>query len=197
MTRKRDTSPEGLLQRVITDLENDDPEAHRDAVLGLLCQGPLLCSETFIKEFKQPAVEDWDVGVVRADAVVGAELLAFLRQTVRNEGTGAVGYGISTNHSMTFSAVATRRRVTCRAEGAMRDVAILQLVLLLDRVGLSNLRICGVEDCQRLFVKTYRREFCSVRCQQRDYKRRLRQRTREQKEQQTRARRRRVTKGTR
>jgi hypothetical protein len=135
--------------------------------------------------------------VVRGDSLVRAELLAFLRQTVRNEGTGAVGNGISITNPITFSATATGRRVTYAAQGRMRDIAILQLVLLLDHVGLSNVRRCGVGDCHRLFVKTYRREFCSVRCQARDYKRKLRQRMREQQEQQTRARRRRNTKGTR
>jgi hypothetical protein len=197
VTRKRDTSPEALLQTVITGLENDYPPTYRGAVLALLAQGPLLCPETLLKELEQPAGEQWDVGVVRGDSLARAELLAFLRQTVRNENTGAVGYGIAITSPVTFSATAAGRRVTCGAAGAMRDVAILQLLLLLDRVGLSNVRICGVGDCQRLFVKTYRREFCSARCQQRDYKRRLRQRRREQQEQQTRSRRRRNTKGQR
>ncbi len=199
MQINRDTLPEALLQRVITGLEDDRPSRHRGAVLALLSEGPLLCSDTFRKELEQPAVEHWDGGVVRGDAVVRAELLAFLRQTVRNEGTGAVGYGISIHQTITFSAIATGRRVTCAAEGRMRDVTIVQLLLLLDRVGLSNIRLCKVGNCHRLFVKTYRREFCSVRCQQRENKRQQREnkRIREQQEQQIRARRRRITKGTR
>jgi hypothetical protein len=194
VTRKRDTSPEALLQRVITGLENVSPPISRGAVLALLSEGPLLCPETLLKEIQQPATEEWDVGIVRGVDVLRGELLAFLRQTVRNEGTGAVGYGIAIRQSVTFSATAAGRRVTLIGEGSMSDVAILQMLLLLDRVGLSTLRECGVGDCRRLFVKTYRREFCSARCQQRDYKRKLRQRTREQKEQQTR-RRRRIAKG--
>ena len=174
---------------MIAGLENESPTTYRGAVLALLSGGPLLCPETLLKELQQPAGEQWDAGVMRGDSLVRAELLAFLRQTVRNENTGAVGYGISINGSVQFSAIAAGRRVTCFAEGAMRDVVVLQMLLLLDRVGLSNVRLCSVGDCQRLFVKTYRREFCSARCQQRDYKRKLRQRTREQQEQQTRARR--------
>jgi endogenous inhibitor of DNA gyrase (YacG/DUF329 family) len=195
--RKRDTPPEALLQRVITGLENDSPVTYRGAVLALLSEGPLLCPEALLKEIQQPATEEWDAGIVRMSDVLRAELLAYLRQTVRNEDTGVVGYPISIGHSVTFSAIAAGRRVTCGAEGAMRDVVVLQMLLLLDRVGLSNVRICGVGDCQRLFVKTYRREFCSARCQQRDYKRKLRQRTREQHEQKARTKRRRITNETR
>jgi hypothetical protein len=56
---------------------------------------------------------------------------------------------------------------------------VLQLVMLLDRVGLSAVRRCGAADCRRLFVKTYRREFCSERCQKRAHKRKVRQEERE------------------
>jgi hypothetical protein len=200
MPRKQDTPPETLLQLVITDLEDDRPSRHRGAVLALLSEGPLLCPATLLKELEQPAEEQFDVGVVRGDALVRAELLAFLRQTVRNEDTGAVGYGISINSPMTFSASAAGRRVTCAAESKMRDVVVLQMLLLLDRVGLSNVHICGAAEpggCQHLFVKTYRREFCSTKCQQRHYKREIRQQKRDEKERQVRARRRRITKGTR
>ena len=71
----------------------------------------------------------------------------------------------------------------------VRNVVVLQLVMLLNEVGLHNVRVCGA--CPRLFVKTYRREFCSVQCQQRKYKRIKRQWTKEQKERQAAARRRR------
>ena len=197
MARKRDTPPETLLQRVIANLENDSPSTHRDAVLALLREGPLLCPETLRSELQQPAGVQVDGGVLSGDSLVRAELLAFLRQTVRYEDTGVRGYGISIRGPVTFSASAAGRRVTLGAEGSMRDVVVLQMQMLLDRVGLSNVRMCGVGDCQRLFVKTYRREFCSARCQQRDYKRKIRQRKRDQQEQQIRARRRRITKGTR
>ena len=60
--------------------------------------------------------------------------------------------------------------MTCFAEAAdTRDLVVLQLVLLLHTVGLHNIRFCAAPDCPgpHLFVKSYRREFCSVRCQKR------------------------------
>jgi hypothetical protein len=194
MTRKRDTPPEALLQRVIRDLEQSNrvnhPSHHR-AVLALLAEGPLMCSDAVLREITQPHPER---------SLWRAELIAFLRTLVREE--GRVSYGrLTTSSGLTFSAHLADGRVTLLTDSRdMRDVVVLQLMLLLHAVGLRNVRICGAAEpggCQHLFVKTYRREFCSARCQQRDYKRRLRQRQREQKEQQTRTRRRRITKGQR
>jgi hypothetical protein len=38
----------------------------------------------------------------------------------------------------------------------LRDVAVLQLVVLLDRAGLGNVRPCAAPDCKRIVVKRYR-----------------------------------------
>ncbi len=101
-------------------------------------------------------------------------------------------YKLWTVGSVGFSASLKDGRVTTLVESSdVRNVVMLQMVMLLHEVGLQNVRVCGVADCQRLFVKTYRREFCSVRCQQRNYKRIKRQWTKEQKERQAAARRRR------
>jgi hypothetical protein len=130
-----------------------------------------------------------------------AELIEFLRTLVREE--GRLSYGrLSTNVGLVFSAHLAGSRVRLFADAFdgrdVRSLVILQFVLLMHAVGLRNIRMCGAAEpggCQRLFVKTYRRAFCSARCQQRDYKRKIRQRKREQHEQQTR-RRRTNTKGT-
>jgi hypothetical protein len=59
---------------------------------------------------------------------------------------------------------------------------LLQLVLLLHTVGLRNVWKCSAPDCARLFIKTYRRAFCSPRCQKRAYMRTTWQAAREQEE---------------
>jgi hypothetical protein len=197
MPRKRHPSPEALLQSVISDLEDDYPPTYRRAVLALLSQGPLLCSDTFRRELEQPATEQWDVGVVRSDSIVRAELLAFLRDLVRKDGTGLTGYGISMGGPIKFVARAVGGRVTYEADGPMRDVVVQQMLMLLQSVGLRNVRKCAADDCEHLYVKTYRRRFHAVRCQKRILARKLRQEEHEEREQRARAKRRRITKGTR
>jgi hypothetical protein len=189
VARKRDTSPEALLQRVIADLEHDRLATQRRAVLALLAEGPLLCSDALHREIQQP---NPDLMTWRA------ELLQFLRTLVRVDGQEPTQAQIGTYGFLTFDGHHAGGRVDVAAGGRdVRDLVVLQLVLLLREVGLRNVRKCGIGDCRHLFVKTYRREFCSIRCQQRDYKRKLRQRAREQKELQARRQqRRRTTKGT-
>lgn len=187
MKTKRDTSPEVLLQRVIKGLEEDNPSADRKAVLALLSQGPLLCSDAVRRELERPDPElvDWR-----------AQLIQFLRTLVRLQGLESTQAQIGTLGYMTFTGRLAGGRVTFEAGGKyVRDFVVLQLVLLLQTVGLRNVRKCASTDCKHLFVKTYRREFCSVRCQARDYKRKIRLRQREEKERQIRVRRRRNTKG--
>ncbi len=187
MANKRDT-PEALLQQVVTDLESglerDEPPRVRGAVLALLARGPLLCSDALRQELDHPSPDI---------AVIGAELVAFLREVVRLRGATIVpsGYGIGLKGRMHFFAPATDARVTLVAAGSLRDVAVLQLVLLLDQVGLHNIQFCPSPGCPKLFIKSYRRLFCSLRCQQREMKRRSRQKARDQQEQQSRSRRRR------
>ena len=166
-------APDVTLRRVIEALERNLP---RDAVLMLLEQGPWDCRTTLNEERQHPAIEHWDAGDVPATAIVGPELLAFLRSLVRLRGTTSSGYGIWVDG---FKLLATaegdhRARVCLAPQGAMRTAAILQFGLLLEAVGIANVQPCSAPDCPRLYVKTYRREFCSVRCQKRTYMRQKR-----------------------
>lgn len=52
-------------------------------------------------------------------------------------------------------------------DGSPRDVLLYQIHTFLDAVGEERLRVCPAPDCDRLFVKVGRREYCSVRCQRR------------------------------
>ena len=91
----------------------------------------------------------------------------------------AEAHSITIRAPLTFSVTATTDRVELAvASWDVFDLVALQLVLLVQRVGLRNVRACP--DCRRVFVKTYRRTFCSKRCQKRAQQRRLRQKEREQ-----------------
>lgn len=192
MPRKRHATSEALLQEVIAGLEDDYRPKYRGAVLALLSQGPFLCGDALLKEIQQPATEACDEGFLYMDSLVRAELLAFLRNLVRREGfTERIGLCRAVN----FSAHLVGGHVEIAPDGDMRDLAVLQFVLLLDRVGLRNIRKCAAEDCDHLYVKTYRRRFHSVRCQKRILARKRRQEEHEEQEQKARAKRRRITKG--
>jgi CGNR zinc finger protein len=132
----------------------------------LMSQGPLMCGEALLREVNH---RSFDLSLVRA------ELLAFLRTIVREQGQGRFSAPISLLRPVAFSGIAAGARVACEVDGKTRDVVIVQLVLLLHTIGLGSVRVCSAGDCQRLFVKTYRREFCSARCQKRVNTRKWRQ----------------------
>jgi hypothetical protein len=164
MPRKRYMPPEDLLQETIAQLENDEaPRGHRAALQALLSAGPLLCSDALLSTLQERDVEPW--------VEIRAELLAFLRSIVRQKGQGRFSPTVSLYQHVNFSAIASddAQLVACAAEGSVRDLVVLQLVLLLHEVGLGQVRICEAPDCDRLFVKAYRREFCSTRCQKRTH----------------------------
>lgn len=198
MKRKRYTDPEAVLNATIAALEVDDGplqgrvagevawgllRSYRQALLDLLSMGPLLCVETWLRETAHPD------GSLTPEVTLNlrADLLLLLRNTVR----GGPSVSMSTSPSrLSFAARLTDTgRVTIAAEGTARDLIIVQFVMLLQQVGLANVRMCLAPDCGRVFVKTYRREFCSVQCQKRVNARTQRQKARERREQQVRTRR--------
>jgi hypothetical protein len=155
----------------------------------LLVAGPYLCAHLLQREREQP---DPEISLIRA------ELVAFLREAVRLRGSDGFGYGIGLTGPVSFGGKPTKVGVLVAITASLRDAAILQLLALLEQVGLNQVRRCAAPDCDRLFVKHYRQTFHSLRCQQREIKRRKRDRDRERDDrerdaQQTRARRRRVT----
>ena len=176
MKEKRYT-PETGLQRIIEWLEDDDPAVHEQTVIDLLQYGPLRVSDTVLQ---RPQTSH--------PSLVRAELLAFLRSAVLNSPVNGMGL----YHPASFRARTAEGRVYCEADGDGRDLVLLQVLLLLHQVGLPNIRICKAGDCGRMFVKLYRREFCSARCQKRAY---MRQRRQNEKAKRERARQRRQRKG--
>jgi hypothetical protein len=187
MSRKR-YLPQEILQKVIAALERDDNWSHQRAVLDLLRHGPLFVDEATVRGPQMSTVSE-----------VRAELLRFLRVIVG----GGYMPEIATHRSVTFEARAHEGRVSCEVRGDGRDLVILQLVTLLQIVGLPSIRVCPAPNphggappgapCGRLFVKTYRRTYCSSQCQKRAYMRQRRQNERLKREQA--ARRRLIQKG--
>ncbi len=114
-----------------------------------------------------------------------AELLQFLRSAVTAADSGGLSYSpIATSpHSFSFRTLTAERRVVISVDGHdARDLVILQVVTLLQLVGLRNVRICRLPECRRMFVKTYRREFCSTAHQGLNNKREQREIQRQKRE---------------
>ncbi len=170
--RRYGTREEQLLSGVIEGLEHERVSRQRAALFDLMLNGPLhphpeLAGEAFDQWFSSG-------GELVEGPVVRAELLQFLRSTVR--GGGQVSSSeLQMHHErlkpLTFSALMARGTVVCSVGGTHREVICLQLVMLLQTVGLGAVRFCGVDDCDRMFVKTHRRAYCSPRCQKRAYMR--------------------------
>ncbi len=161
MARKQHTDS-ALLQRLIDGIESERPQHHRAAIVALVTEGPLFVHQDAIE-----ALPTWSV---EAFGMARAEAMQFLRTIVRQRAS-AVPAQMGTSDPMHFSAMAVGDRVACEVEGFLEDVVKLQLVVLLTKVGLSSVKTCPGPDCRRIFVKTYRREFCSPQCQNKRYMR--------------------------
>lgn len=168
MAKKRDSRTRSgrLLHQLVLALEADGdfPRQH-DAVLALLAAGPLHCDAVIAAERASPT----------PDPYVGLELLAILRWIVGSH-SGAFELGRIALTTGGPRPRPIRRGVPLTVAGPFRDVAVLQLLLILQHpgAGLETLRRCGAPDCGRIFVKHYRMEYCSTRCQKRVQARRLR-----------------------
>lgn len=168
---------------MLTALEADDTlnhPSHHQAIRDLVLGGPLHVNETYRAALKtpDPEVSGWR-----------AELVQFLRTLVRTAGRTSWSE-LVTHHGFKFSGALIDGRVFCTVDSrSIRDLAILHLMLRLQEVGLRNVRFCKAPDCRHLFVKTYRREYCSKRCQLRHNKQIHRQLDRDKQDQQVKRRR--------
>lgn len=145
-------------------LQADVPNGHRAALALLLSRGPL-----------RAAAAAWTADQVRTARAV---MVAFLRDIVGTQAPGrerGFSGGLTVSHVSFFARADAWDRVTFAAAGEPPAIACMALIIVLYQVGISSVRLCGASDCGRLYIKTHRREFCSERCQKRDYKRRERQ----------------------
>lgn len=191
--RKQDVLPEVALQRVIRGLEdapNDDAFStrHLQPIRDLVLGGPLIVNDRWHQALKEPQP---------MAALWRAEFLQFLRTLVRTADHSWIGYSLLTEGGFKFTSAVVGDRVRCDVDSqSIRDVALLHLILRLHDVGLRNVRQCARPDCQRLFIKSYRREFCSIQCQQRQNKRVQRARLDEERHKQQQLKRRRVARAS-
>jgi hypothetical protein len=155
MPRKRH-SLETLLTKVVSLIESDNDRDIRQVVSALVLEGPLMVEITAA-----------DLSVLPIDAFLTprAEALQFLRTIVRLNNVSRAQMG--THKHFNFTAEARGDVVMCSLAGELSDVTKLQLVVLLRMLGLPKVRRCQRAGCLKIFVKRYRREYCSRQCQNR------------------------------
>jgi hypothetical protein len=165
MKRKRDITPEAKLHRLIRALETNNIRSYA-AAMELMLGGPMICNPARASQS----------GLLRA------ELLQFLRSAVRAADSGALSYSpiATSEHSLSFRTLTTDGRVAIAVDGHdARDLVILQLMVLLQIVGLKNVLRCPLPECGRIFVKRHKQEYCTPAHQGLHNKRKQRQNRRE------------------
>ena len=172
---KRDTKArdEHVLRQVVHTLETDDsPKGHQAVLVELVTHGPFTCLGGLTKVLQAPPAHH---------VVICNALRDFIRTLVRGRPSFAERIHTALAAPLTFSAIVEPHRVQLSTEGHLHDQAVLQLVLLIDRVGLSQFLPCPAHGCEHVFVKVRRAKFCSKTCQRRDEVRRRRTREREER----------------
>lgn len=93
------------------------------------------------------------------------ELRAFLR--LLGNGASTEAYAAKTRVHVELVPVKTGNTVWLLVDGTPRDVLLYQVATFLQAVGVERLHLCPAPDCDRVFIKIGRREYCSERCQRR------------------------------
>lgn len=189
LARKRyASSAETLLGRLVAFAESESPDEaeERRTLADVLSHGPVLVVGDAHHEVLADTAEMlcWSAADV---ARFRAELRGFLRGLIdltSDDEAGALVPQVAVKH-VTFGAAFDGGRVLLTVDGGARDVLGLQALELLRSVGVGRVRKC---ECGRLFVKSGRREYCSLRCQKGVYMRAFRQREREQNKRERRSR---------
>src|SRR5262249_47283525 len=68
-----------------------------------------------------------------------------------------------------FSSPRMKNRSVLWARGSTRDTFLFRLFLLLAKEPITRVLRCKAEDCNRLFIRKRKQEFCSTRCTNRHY----------------------------
>ena len=84
----------------------------------------------------------------------------------------------TTVRAITFGLKQHGDSIVVTRAGSQRDLFLYALIRRLEQVGIDKLRVCQARDrkqasgvCGRMFLKVTRKEFCSARCQSREYMR--------------------------
>ncbi len=73
-----------------------------------------------------------------------------------------------------FSLRGVQNRAILMAQGSTRDMFLLRLYLLLSQEPIDRILRCKAADCDRLFYRKRKQEFCSQRCTNRQYQKKYR-----------------------
>jgi CGNR zinc finger len=166
--------PDAGLAHVIERLEKEEARENSLGLSLLALAGPLYLDGAYRVI---QSLSDDDIRRIRG------ELLTFLRGIVRAASKNSFASPMHVTGDVSVGLEPSGKAVSL-VRGQLRDQLLMQLIVKLHQVGLRSVRGCGAPDCSRLFVKRYRREYCSARCQKRINTRTNRQRERARLQQQ-------------
>ncbi len=184
MVRKPDGTASNLLGRLLDFVQTQLTDSARRAKSARTLVSGILTSNIQGVIAKYPAhqreVATWsetDFERFRADLEVFLRGLAGFQTR-----GGAIVQPIEFSHISLYPMPQRQRSALAPllVEGATRDVLWFQIVNLVRFAGGERLRVCLADDCDRMFVKVGKREFCSDRCQGRVNSRRVRERDRKE-----------------
>jgi len=177
MGRKRN-KPEVLLGRLIGYLE-ESPEAAgsregRRILLEMIEDGPDVAIGDMRCEVLGTAPEEIHPWSAAACVRVQRELREYVRALVKLTDDESGGFVPELRvRLLSRGATTVNGDVFLTVDGRARDVLYHQVLGLLHQVGIRRISECRA-GCGRIFVKAWRREFCSRQCQARIYMRQRR-----------------------
>jgi hypothetical protein len=187
VARKRYAAAEALLARLVEFAEG--PLPNRESVWRLF--GAVLASSPFLVA---DAARGESVEVTRAGPgkVVDRWDAVAVQNTLRKFFGGVVDLGRREVRSapvpririgeLTFGGLPDGTgSIVIAVSGSTENLLMYCVVQLLERAGIGRLRRCPAANCERIFTRVGRREFCSDRCQKRMYMRGLRREQRLEK----------------
>lgn len=181
-----DLTADVIVNRVIACLSCDDQRQHREAMSLLLNHGPTQPGRPGLEFHQSETGELSSTPSKHTKALISAtqrELLQFVRDVVVTEPFGRIRGRLNIN-ALTFGAANHDSQgvgtILFATDGKWTDVVKLHFIMLVHLAGLKNLSRCRAEDCERVFVRKWGREYCSTRCEERLRKRKQRVKEKEQ-----------------
>lgn len=161
-----------LAQKDLTDMRPGDLLNLRDdfqvffwAKTGTDIRGPI--GET-ITPFEHPLPHEF---TLENFVALQKEAYAILSEIVAGRDTGMPSAPMREIKAKltAFSFHGMKNRSILQAQGSTRDMFLLRLYLLLGQEPVDRILRCKATDCNRIFYRKRKQEFCSTRCTNRDY----------------------------
>lgn len=122
-------------------------------------------------------VADFTGFITRSPLAQLEKLQSNIRQLLQMSATAAaardetVGAKVALPGIELIALISDAGDVWLKATGDPHDVFLYAALRTLERSGASRLKTCQAPECERIFVKVTRKEYCSTRCQSRIYMR--------------------------